>query len=527
MMKPRLGLLSLYRVKATLLGKTGSAPLHHLLLSSVTIIYMLWCIGSVNALQPPSPEDFISEETQECLSCHETVTPGIVADWKRSRHYKTTPALALANDKLSRRISASHVPPSLAKVSVGCYECHSLRASQHKDNFEHESYHINVIVTPDDCKTCHPTEVDQYSHSKKAHAVDNLTQNPLYMTLVEESLGIPETLPAHGGITVKLHSSTAATRQNACFGCHGTEIKVKGLKTVETSMGEYEFPNLLNWPNQGVGRINPDGSRGACTACHPRHGFSIETARKPHTCAQCHLAPDVPAWNVYMESKHGNIYASEGSQWNWEAVPWKAGVDFKAPTCATCHNALIVDADGEVIAQRTHDFGSRLWVRIFGLIYSHPQPKDGTTWKIKNADDQPLPTTFSGVPASHRYLISSQEQTKRRQAMIQICNACHGTDWATSYFDRFELQIKDADQAVLAATKLIQFAWDKRLADPDNPFDEFLERLWVRQWLFYANSVRYAAAMSGPDYAAFKNGWWYLTENLRKLEFYLQDHHTR
>jgi len=29
-------------------------------------------------------------------------------------------------------------------------------------------------------------------------------------------------------------------------------------------------------------------------ACHPRHGFSIEVARKPYTCSQCHLEPDVP-----------------------------------------------------------------------------------------------------------------------------------------------------------------------------------------------------------------------------------------
>ena len=37
-------------------------------------------------------------------------------------------------------------------------------------------------------------------------------------------------------------------------------------------------------------------------------------------------------------------------------------------------------------------------------------------------------------------------------------------------------------------------------------FDEANEQKWIREWLFYANSVRYAAAMSGPDYATFKNG---------------------
>lgn len=68
-----------------------------------------------------------------------------------------------------------------------------------------------------------------------------------------------------------------------CYECHGTEVKVSGLKKVSSGPLNVTVPNLLNWPNQGVGRLNPDGSRGACTACHPRHSFSIDIARKPYT----------------------------------------------------------------------------------------------------------------------------------------------------------------------------------------------------------------------------------------------------
>jgi hydroxylamine dehydrogenase len=57
-----------------------------------------------------------------------------------------------------------------------------------------------------------------------------------------------------------------------------------------------------------VGRVNLDGSRGACSACHTRHRFSIEMARKPYTCKECHVGPDVPAFKVYSASKHGNIF---------------------------------------------------------------------------------------------------------------------------------------------------------------------------------------------------------------------------
>jgi hydroxylamine dehydrogenase len=60
-------------------------------------------------------------------------------------------------------------------------------------------------------------------------------------------------------------------------------------------------------------------------------------------------------------------------------------------------------------------------------------------------------------------------------------------------------------------------AWKAKQADPSNPFDEYLEREWVESWLFYANSIRYAAAMSGPDYATFKYGWWELTKRIREM----------
>lgn len=290
------------------------------------------------------------------------------------------------------------------------------------------------------------------------------------------------------------------------------------MKTVKTRMGEISIPVLTNWPNQGVGRENPDGSLGACTACHPRHSFSIEIARKPYTCAQCHLEPDVPAWNVYKESKHGNIYFSKYQEWDFKAVPWTAGKDFKTPTCATCHNSLIVTPDGEIVAERTHDFGSRLWVRLFGLIYSHSQPKSGNTTVIRNKDGLPLPVTFLGEYASE-YLINKEEQDRRLSSMKAICNKCHNIDWIDGHFRKLEITLKETDEMTSASTKILLKAWEKGLADKNNPFDELIEKLWIKQWLFYSNSIRYASAMTGaPDYTAFKLGWWELSDNLKKMK---------
>lgn len=199
------------------------------------------------------------------------------------------------------------------------------------------------------------------------------------------------------------------------------------------------------------------------------------------------------------------------------AVPWTVGVDFTAPTCAVCHMSRLVDADGNIIAERSHDFGSRLWLRIFGLIVSHNQPKSGATHSIVNSDGLPLPTTFGGEPARD-FLITDDEAARRKNLMTQVCRACHSTSWVNGFFHRFATVVDDVDTIVLATTDLMETGWIEGLADREHPFDEPVEIAWVTQWLFYANSVRYAAAMSGPDYAAFKNGYWNLHKTYRDIE---------
>ena len=480
------------------------------LLVAVAGAFILTASGEAG--QSPSSGAPLSEATGDCIECHEGYSPGIVADWRTSRHARTTPKDALAKPALERRVSSPTVPEELASVAVGCYECHGLNPSAHKDNFKHFGYEINTVVSPNDCKICHTEEADQYAGSKKAEALHNLQKNPVYHALVDTVTGV-KTID---GVAVVAGRGSEETKSETCYACHGTVVKVEGMQEAPSVLKGVMVPKLTNWPNQGVGRINPDGSAGSCAACHPRHSFSIEIARKPQTCSQCHLEPDVPAWEVYRESKHGNIALSMQHEWNWQDVPWEVGEDFRAPTCATCHNSLVVAPAGKVIAERTHDFGARLWVRIFGLPYSHPQPKSGATYEIRNADGLPLPTTFTGEPAAE-FLIDTDEQAKRRKNMTNLCRSCHSASWVDGHFERFDVSVSEADKMVLAATRVLQQAWAGGLADNANPFDEVIEQKWVQQWLFYATSVRYAAAMGGPDFASFKNGWWSLTHNLADM----------
>ncbi len=480
----------------------------------LALIVLVLILGLAGKLQAAP----LSEATETCLSCHASVTPGIVADWKHSLHAKVTPAEALQKEALARRLSTKEVPAELQKVVVGCAECHTANAEAHKDTFEHNGFKVHVIVTPKDCATCHPAEVKEYDKNIMSKAYRNLKNNSVYHGLLDTSLG-PQVFQNEKLVYEKPHLETQA---DACLYCHGTKIEVKGLKTRETSMGEMEFPVLEGWPNQGVGRINPDGSEGSCTSCHPRHAFSIEVARKPYTCAECHKGPDVPAYKVYLVSKHGNIFSSSGKEWNFKAVPWTVGRDFRAPTCATCHVSLIVDEEGNVIAKRTHQMNDRSPWRLFGLIYAHPHPKDPDTTKIKNKAGLPLPTELTGEPAS-AFLIDAKEMAQRRERMERVCMACHATSWVKGHFARLEKSIETTNKQTLAATQIVLKAWKSGVAQglPSSIFDEAIEKMWVEQWLFFANSTRFASAMAGADYGAFANGRWYLNKNLQQMSDWL------
>ncbi|MHB8765181.1 MAG: multiheme c-type cytochrome [Deferrisomatales bacterium] len=458
----------------------------------------------------------VSSATEACLGCHAEVTPGIVADWRASRHSRVSPGEALRRAPRERRVSASSAPEGLADTAVGCAECHTRDPDRHADTFEHNGFRVHVVVTPDDCAACHPEERAQYAENLMANAHGNLQDNPLYRQLAEAVNGL-QTFD-RGALTP--HGSDPQTDADSCLACHGTRVEVTALAPRDTAFGEMTFPVLSGWPNQGVGRINPDGSKGACTSCHPRHQFSIEVARKPYTCSQCHKGPDVPAYPVYMVSKHGNIYDALEAKWDFDAVPWVPGKHFTAPTCAACHVSLLTTEGGEVVAERTHRMNDRSEYRLFGLVYAHPHPVSADTTVIKNRAGLPLPTELTGELAEG-FLIGPEEQRARRERMQKICHQCHSRQWTDGHFARLDRTVETTNAMTLAATRIVLDAWGQGLArgpaQGDSPFNEALERKWVSQWLFYANSTRFASAMGGADYGVFANGRFQLCSNLQEM----------
>ncbi len=140
---------------------------------------------------------------------------------------------------------------------------------------------------------------------------------------------------------------------------------------------------------------------------------------------------------------------------------------------------------------------------------------------IRNKDGQPLPTTFAGECAGE-FLIDSKEQARRQGIMEGVCRACHNRDWVDGHFDKLRNTILETDRMTRTATDLMQRAWDLGLADKSNPFDEPIERQWMKQWLYYANSIRLGSAMAGPDNATFQTGWFDLTTHLLEMQEWLE-----
>ncbi len=316
---------------------------------------------------------------------------------------------------------------------------------------------------------------------------------------------------------------------HACFQCHGTPVVPykKETTTVENLVTGtklvFERVEYWGWPNNGAGRVDPDGSIGTCTACHTRHTFSIKQAREPWTCGQCHLGIDHPHIEIYEQSKHGNIWEAYGSEWNWTALPWKVGVHFNAPTCATCHMSTLADKDGKILVEGSHDLRKRLvWDQMHFFSYPKPKWPDHTQNAIMLGASQ---LTGKGLlekkVAVEGYRIVLEELPKegelsfpkvlrieyygelaeRRNEMKKVCNLCHSRQWVDNYFLTFDQNMIDYNITAQYAYQLLQKAYEQGIHDPTNKLDEYMEIMWYYIWHHDGRRWRNGAAMMSPEYA--------------------------
>ncbi|RQW05852.1 hypothetical protein EH222_09510 [candidate division KSB1 bacterium] len=344
----------------------------------------------------------------QCMVCHKEQSAGLYNQWFSSAH-------ALHN--------------------VTCIDCHGAEKKD-ADAFEHYGATIATLVTPRDCGICHPKEMEQVGGSHHARAGEILDSNDAYMAHVA------------GGQPVAIQG---------CESCHGA--KMITIKNSDNRLA------AETWPNSGIGRINPDGSLGACNACHTRHAFSKSQARQPEACSKCHLGPDHPQKEVYEESKHGNAYYTHIDAMNLKADRWIVGEDYyEAPTCATCHMSATTTQS------LTHDVGDRI------------------SWTLRPIVSEKLANAG-----------------QKRANMQDVCRTCHSKTFIDGHYYQYDATVKLYNEKfakpALAIMKMIE---NKKLLENPASFSNKVEWTFWELWHHEGRRARHGASMMGPDYT-----WWH------------------
>lgn len=345
---------------------------------------------------------------EDCISCHKENNPGLHSQWYNSKHGE--------ND-------------------VGCLDCHEADKAD-KDAFEHNGASIATLVTPKDCGKCHQMEAEQTTNSYHAHAGEILDSNDAYLAHVV------------GGHPIVI---------TGCESCHGGKVLIDESQPNKLSP--------LSWPNSGIGRLNPDGSKGSCNACHSRHSFSAEQARQPENCGKCHLGPDHPQKEIFEESKHGIAYYSNKEKMHMDKEEWVVGKDYyEAPTCSTCH--MSATSTQKV----THDVGDRIsWT------LRPPVSKFKDNWEAKRGN------------------------------MKEVCLNCHQKTFVDGHYYQYDALVHlYNDKFGKPATTIIGMLKEKNILENKASFSNEVEWLYWELWHHEGRRARMGTAMMGPDYA-----WWH------------------
>jgi len=469
------------KTKQVIVGLLGLA-----FLASLIFVQAMEVTRKQEELGERPPHIAIPASSKSCVDCHQKSSPGIIDHWEGSTH---------------------------ALKGVGCVECHQA-VNGDVDAFNHYGEIIATIVTPKDCGRCHKTETEEFLASHHAKAGNILASLDNFLAETVEGARVP--FNPHSktpGMEVNQVNGLASVNVG-CKQCHGSKIALEGtdgsLITVDelkpdtngipTNMdalalvkkddnGRPVF-DVGSWPNTGIGRLNLDGSRGSCSACHSRHDFSPRRARQPENCGKCHLGPDHPQKGIYEESKHGVAYRDLKQHMHLEAKDWVLGKDYtQAPTCATCHMSGHLRNGGKV----THDPGERIsWTNRPPVSLLIDTDINGTV--IKEAD-----------PAARQQLIASSWQDKR-QEMKNVCLHCHTPNYVNAFYKQYDDFVINYNEKFAKPGGAIMAALYKNnlltaTEGGTSNFDEEIEWTWFYLWHHEGRRARHGASMMAPDYA--------------------------
>jgi hypothetical protein len=376
----------------------------------------------INARRPRSdvaqPTAALVRATGKCAECHRRETSAVVHEFEMSRHNTS---------------------------GINCLECH--RVVDGQQSLDHRGFIITKNVTAANCKECHRTEYQQFLRSRHA-------------------------APAWASVA----GSGEFTREQAAFSeqFHKGAVDRKPMAITAT-----EGPIAVNKGCQkchDVGKPNKDGSIGTCTSCHARHAASVELARTPETCGQCHMGPDHSQIEIYHESKHGVLFNAQKAHMNLAARPKELTTrDMPVPTCATCHMSGL---EGQKVS---HDVTERLSYWLFA------------------ATSEKRPTYAQG-----------------QVNMKETCLKCHTTPRVDQFYKDAEAVVGGTNTLVKQADDIIRELRDEKLLTPD-PFDEPIEYVHFDLWHYFGRTAKHGAFMGGADFVQW-HGFYELNAKLVELK---------
>jgi hypothetical protein len=193
---------------------------------------------------------------QECITCHNDVTPGIVADWKVSKH---------------------------AQHEVTCAVCHGDRHASSEDASK------VLPINPDRCGMCHQIKADQFKKGKHSLAWGTLKAMPTahWQTLAKmEGVRGCESCHRLGYKTeaeiVALKQSGAGFGYVSCDVCHTrhtfSKKEAQQPQACQTCHMGFDHPQYEMW----------SASKHGVRYLLKQNGILPESATAP-TCQTCHM----------------------------------------------------------------------------------------------------------------------------------------------------------------------------------------------------------------------------------------------
>jgi len=193
---------------------------------------------------------------KECITCHNDVTPGIVADWKVSKH---------------------------AQHEVTCAVCHGDHHASPEDADK------VLPINPDRCGMCHQIQADQFKHGKHSLAWSTLKAMPTAhwqtLTKMEGARGC-ESCHRLGYKTqaeiVSLKQSGAGFGYVSCDVCHTrhtfSKKEAQQPQACQTCHMGFDHPQYEMW----------SASKHGVRYLLKQNGILPESATAP-TCQTCHM----------------------------------------------------------------------------------------------------------------------------------------------------------------------------------------------------------------------------------------------